>query len=144
MKKIYLTLCAILGAMKSFYLFHSVVFILGIGVTSIGVVDARNLKPVGIGNDIHPRGPVTNTVPEAIRGPGVVAMLEENCSHARQLENKLKELGVPYKPLYAEENLDVYNFMTTQDGGPLLYEDGKRVEDIEKFLKEYKAKNGNK
>lgn len=130
--------------MKSFYLFHSVVFILGIGITSIKAADAKNQNPVGIGNDMHPRGPVTSTVPEAIRGPGVVAMLEENCNHGKQLENKLKELGVPYKPLYAEENLDVYNFMATQDGGPLLYKDGKKIKDIEKFLREYKAKNGNK
>ncbi|WEL39294.1 glutaredoxin-2 [Encephalitozoon hellem] len=133
-----------LGTMKSSCLFHSVMFIVGMGITSIEALDSEKQKPVGISSDIHSSGPVMNTVPEAVRGPGVVAMLEENCNHSRELESKLKELGVPYKPLYAEDNLDVYNFMSTQGGAPLLYKDGKKVMDIEKFLKRYRANNSNK
>ncbi|ADM12069.2 uncharacterized protein Eint_081370 [Encephalitozoon intestinalis ATCC 50506] len=129
--------------MKSLHFFHYIALVVSVGVVYTKTMEVTGQKAVGFEAAKRTGGFETSTIGEKLKGPGIVAVLEQNCNQSRQLEDTLKSLGVPYQPFYVEENLDLYSTAISKNGGeiPLLYEDGKKVENVVDFLKKYKEEH---
>lgn len=127
--------------MKSLHLVRlAYVFALGVFAEHARAVDATGQKAIGFGIAKRTQGFVTSTANEKLRGPGVVAVLERGCLHSMQLEDSLARLGVPYTPLYVDDDLDLYNAMVSGNEGqiPSLYKDGRKIPHPIEFLKAHK------
>ncbi|UYI27070.1 glutaredoxin-2 [Encephalitozoon cuniculi] len=132
-----------LGIMKSLCLFSLIVFTVSMGVVHMKEMDITGQKAVGFGVAKRTNGLVTNTAHEKLQDPGITVVLERNCRRSEELENSLRKLGLPYRPFYVDDDLDLYNRMVTENSGeiPSMYKDGKKIENPVKFLEAYKAQH---